>query len=273
MDEQTILLCKGENKLMGNKARIITYNISESFNLVRWCLVVIAFAFVAIVSTAKYIQLSDATSITFSSLETTYLILNDTISVIYIYLPLYLFVVCGLMFDDNFGSLEVLKCGSRGKWLATKYVTLLFYTFMFFVFLFAMNFLISYQVFPYSDKWSSDFMNVQVLLGQEVRNFSYGPMVTIGLSLASVFFLYLFAGTVSIIFSVITNKEAYALLFSLVIGILVSISFVMGIESMAQKNTSTFLLQNGLLVIGTIIILMITTYIVRTKDFTMQKRS
>lgn len=252
--------------------RIISYNISESFNLVRWCLVAIAFAFVAIVSVAKYVNLSDATSITFSSLETTYLILNDTISVVYIYLPLYLFVICGLMFDDNFGSLDIIKCGSRTKWLAGKYITLLFYTLMFFILLFGMNFLISDQVFPYSAKWSSDFMNVQVLLGQEVRNFAYGPMQTIGLSLLSVFFLYLFAGTVSIVFSVLTNKEALALLFSLVIGILVSISFVMGFEMMAQKNIGAFMLQNSLLMIGTVITLLITSRVVNHKDFSIQKK-
>lgn len=252
--------------------KIIIYNISESFNVVRWCLIAITFAFVAIVSIAKYINLSDATSITFSSLETTYLILNDTVSIVYIYLPLYLFVICGLMFDDNFGSLDIIKCKSPGKWLANKYVTLLFYTLIFFAFLFGMNFLISYQVFPYSSSWSSDFMNVQILLGQEVRNFAYGPLITIGLSLASVFFLYLFAGTVSIVFSVITNKEAYALLFSLMIGILTNISFIAGFDIMNQKNTTAFLFQNSLLIIGTLVMILIAKSIVNTKDFTIQKK-
>ena len=90
-------------------AKMIRYNISESFNLVRWCLTIIAFAFACVVSVAKYIQISDMTAITFSSLEITYLILNDTVSLIYIYLPLYLFLICGIMFDDNFGSLESLS--------------------------------------------------------------------------------------------------------------------------------------------------------------------
>ncbi|MDU7538059.1 MAG: hypothetical protein E7K67_13830, partial [Peptostreptococcaceae bacterium] len=102
-------------------AKMIRYNISESFNLVRWCLTIIAFAFACVVSVAKYIQISDMTAITFSSLEITYLILNDTVSIIYIYLPLYLFLICGIMFDDNFGSLEVIKCQSRGKWLVGKW--------------------------------------------------------------------------------------------------------------------------------------------------------
>ncbi|MEG0579549.1 MAG: hypothetical protein RR490_06500 [Niameybacter sp.] len=39
--------------------KMIRYNISESFNVVRWCLTLLAFSFVAVVSVAKYIQLSD----------------------------------------------------------------------------------------------------------------------------------------------------------------------------------------------------------------------
>lgn len=253
-------------------AKMIRYNLSESFNLVRWCLTIIAFAFVAVVSVAKYIQISDTTAITFSSLEITYLILNDTMSVIYIYLPLYLFLVCGMMFDDNFGSLEVIKCQSRGKWFFSKWVTLLFYTILFFIALFGLNFLISDQVFPFSVNWSSDFINVQIIMGQSARNFIYGPLQTIGLSLASVFALYLTIGMLSMIFALITNKEASALFLSLIIGILISIAFVYGLELTSKMSLEAFAWRNGILSGCMLLIWGIALCITYTKDFNMERK-
>lgn len=253
-------------------AKMIRYNISESFNLVRWCLTIIAFAFVAVVSVAKYIQISDMTSITFSSLETTYLILNDTISIIYIYLPLYLFLVCGIMFDDNFGSLEVIKCQSRGKWLLSKWVTLLFYTIIFFVALFGLNFLISDQVFPFSTSWSSDFINVQIIMGQSAKNFIYTPVQTIGLSLISVFALYLTLGMLSMVFALLTNKEAYALFASLVVGILISVTFVYGLALTSKMSLDAFAWRNGILAIGMLVIGCLALRITYRRDFNIERK-
>ncbi|MEF9960368.1 MAG: hypothetical protein RSF92_10995 [Niameybacter sp.] len=252
--------------------KMIRYNISESFNVVRWCLTLLAFSFVAVVSVAKYIQLSDMTAITFSSLETTYLILNDTMSVVYIYLPLYLFLMCGLMFDDNFGALEVIKCKSRGKWYLGKWVTLLFYTLVFFICLFGMNFLICNQVFPYSTSWSSDFLRVQVMMGQSARNFLYGPIETIGLSLGSVFFLYLVAGMMSMFFSLLTNKEAYAFFISLILGILISVAFVYGLKMTSQLSFDAFMWRNGILFVGTCLVGALGLHYTYKKDFNLEQK-
>lgn len=252
--------------------RIMSYNISESFNLVRWCLTVIAFSFVAVVSVAKFVQLSDIAAITFTSLEITYLILNDTTSIIYIYLPLYLFLICGIMFDDNFGTLEVIKCGSRMKWVMSKFMTLFFYTVMFFMTLFLINFLISNQVFPYKQEWSSDFLKVQVMMGESVKNFMYPPLVTIGLSVCSTFFLYLCAGSISVFFSLLTNKEAYALFGSLACGIGISTLFVFGLEMTKGMSVQAFAIQNGLLVVGSILVIIMSVLITNRKDFHIEKR-
>lgn len=252
--------------------KMLRYNISESFNVVRWCLTLVAFSFVAVVSVAKYIQLSDMTAITFSSLETTYLILNDTMSVVYIYLPLYLFLMCGLMFDDNFGALEVIKCKSRGKWYLCKWLTLLFYTIVFFICLFGMNFLICNQVFPYSTSWSSDFLHVQVMLGQSAKNFFYGPIETVGMSLISVFFLYLVAGMMSMFFSMITNKEAYAFFISLVLGILISVAFVYGMKLTSQLSFEAFMWRNGMLFVGALFIGVLGLWHTYQKDFKLESK-
>lgn len=252
--------------------RIISYNISESFNVVRWCIAVIAFAFVAVVSVAKYVELSNMAAITFSSLETTYLILNDPTNIAYIYLPLYLFLICGIMFDDNFGTLEVIKCRSRRNWIISKYTTLLFYTVMYFVVLFVMNFLISDQVFPYSQVWSSDFVNVQVLMGQSPKNFVFTPLVTIGLSLASMFSLYLCAGTCSVVFSLVTNREADALFLSLGIGIILSTLFVFVLDMTSQMSVQAFGFRNGILWAIIFVLCTVAYSLTNRRDFNMSRR-
>lgn len=252
--------------------KMIGYNVSESFNVVRWCLTLIAFAFVAVVSVAKYIQLSDMTSITYSSLETTYLILNDTMSIVYIYLPLYVFLMCGLMFDDNFGALEVVKCESRGKWYLGKWVTLLIYTVLFFLCLLGMNLIICNQVFQYSTSWSHDFLRVQVMMGQSAKNFMYDPIQTIGMSLISVFFLYLVAGMLSMFFSLCLGKEAYAFILSLVLGILISILFVYGLKITGQMSIQAFLWRNGFLLCGTGIVGGLGLLHTYKKDFNLEYR-
>lgn len=253
-------------------AKIIRYNISESFNLVRWCLAIIAFAFTCVVSVAKYIQLSDMTAITFSSLEITYLILNDTVSITYIYLPLYLFLICGMMFDDHFGLLEVIKCQSRGKWLMGKWVTLLFYTILFFGVLFTINFVISTQVFPFSQSWSSDFLKVQVTMGQSAQNFLYTPFQTIGLSLISVFSLYLAVGMLSMLFSLLTHKEVYALFFSLIIGILTSTLFIEGLALTKQMSVVSFAWRNGILLVSMIVTFTGALWMTYQRDFNAERK-
>lgn len=252
--------------------RIISYNISESFNLVRWCLVVIAFSFVAVVSVAKYVELSDLTALTYSSLETTYLVLNDTTSIIYIYLPLYLFLICGVMFDDNFGSLEVIKCGSRRNWVLGKFATLLFYTMLYFIVLVGINYLISDQVFPFSRVWSQDFVKVQVMMGQDPRNFVYPPLVTMGLSIISVGCMYLCVGSISVCFSLVTHKEAYALLFSLVCGIVISMLFVFGLELTTQVSVLGFAVRNGVLIGITVLMVIGSIIFANRKDFSIEKK-
>ncbi|QSX05411.1 hypothetical protein JYG23_12105 [Sedimentibacter sp. zth1] len=249
--------------------RNLRYNISESFNIFRWSLVIIIFSFVAVVSVYKYINLSNSVAITYTSLETTYLILNDTISIVYIYLPLYLFTICGLMLNDNFGSIEVLKCGSRGKWIFNKSMTLLFYTLIFFLILFCINFAISHRVFPYSSVWSTDFVKTQVSLGQEVINFTSSPIKTIGASLVTLFFVYLLSGNVSVLVSLITNKESVSLIASLIVGVIISILLTKIV--LFQKSIDIFKQYNFILIACIIIIFLVNYLIARKKDFNMGK--
>ncbi len=250
---------------------MLRYQLSQSFNAVRWCLCLIVFAFVAVVSVSKYITLSDAVAINFSSFEITYLILNDTVGITYIYLPTYLFLICGIMFDDNFGSLEVLQSGSRRNWFFFKYITFIFYTLLFFLGLFLMNFLIAYQVFPYINKWSSDFIKVRVMLGQQVRDFTYTPLQVIGTSLTATFLHYLCAGTISLWVAIKAKEEVYGLLSSLVIGLALHYLFN-ALPFIKQMNRQGYMLRNLSYLAITILFLILCSRVVYKKDFSIERK-
>ena len=252
--------------------RLLKYHILESFNVVRWCLLAIAFAFVAVVSVAKFVQMADLTTLTFSSLEVTYLILNDVTSMIFIYLPIYLFLVCGIMFENHFGELELLKSESRRRYFMAKWLTVLFYTLLFFGVLFIGNYLMSQQVFEHSAVWSSDFLKVQVMLGEDVQSFVHSPLMTIGLSLLSFFLLYFCVGTISMLLALVTRKEAYTLLIALVSGLGMSVLFMYGFEMTRGFSASGYVIQNGMLVVGILMVTLISIAYFNKKDFYMEKK-
>ena len=203
--------------------RTIKYNVSESFHVVRWAIAIAVVAFCSVVSIYKFIELSGTVDITFSSLETTYLVLNDSINKVYIYLPLYVFVICGIVFDDNFGAVEILKAGSRKRWMTSKIMTLFLYTCVFFAMLFFLNFSICNRVFPYSEYWSTDFVNCMVLQGDSAINYTNTPMLSLGAYFSFHFLLYFFVGMVSVLVSLCSDKEHIALVVSLVVGIALSL--------------------------------------------------
>ncbi|MFV0517448.1 MAG: hypothetical protein ACK5MV_08625 [Aminipila sp.] len=248
----------------------LRYNISESFNVVRWAIAIIIIAFVGVVNVYKYIELSDNVSITFSTLETTYLILNDFMSIVYIYLPIYIFTICGIMNADNFGLIEILKCGSRHRWVISKLFTLLFYTCAFFTLLFAVSFFISNQVFPYSSSWSSDFVKTQVAFGESVHKFVQNPFITILLQLGTLFLTYLISGAVSLWISLKTSKESLALLISILVGIIFSMTmFAVGF---GKHGALLYIGQYTALSIILIILVVTLCITAKRKDFDMLKK-
>ena len=104
----------------------------------RWCLAVIVISFVSVVSVYKYIDMSDMA--VFSSLETMYLIQTDTMNTVFIYLPLYLFIVSGIMFDDGFGETGILRFRSRREWTVIKALVYAVNTVLFFGVILLINF-------------------------------------------------------------------------------------------------------------------------------------
>ncbi|ONI38172.1 hypothetical protein AN639_08265 [Candidatus Epulonipiscium fishelsonii] len=245
---------------------MIKYNIWEHFNLIRWCTFIVTIVYVAVVSVAKYIQIADTTSVTFSALENLYLILNDQTNITYIYLPLYLFLICGMMFDDNFGGIEILRCKTRTNWLGKKMITLTFYTAIYFILLIWINFSATLSGFKYSINWSSDFVNVQVMTGQSVSNFKYSPLLTISLEIVSLFIVYLFLGILSIFIALLTNKEASTLFITLLIGIAINLI-------LSKRALEFIFLQNIVFLSILILLIKVCIALVQKKDFILNKKT
>ena len=193
------------------------FSLSEHIPAARWCLAMIVIAFTAVVSIYKYIDLAETA--TFSSFEALFLIITDITNVIFIYLPLYLFVVCGIMFDSGFGGIEILRCGSRPAWLAGKLITYIVNTVIFFGAVFVINFVVCSRVFYLSDTWSSGFVGVRVMMGYSAMDFSAPPIPTVIMASVSVLLLYMLCGTVNMLVSLLSGRESAALFFSLFAGI------------------------------------------------------
>lgn len=202
--------------------RKFLYNLSATFNPLRWALFVMVISFVAVVGVYEYIDLSASVAITFSSVETVFILLTNPANLAYIFLPLYLFIVCGLPNRAQFGYLEVVRYRSRGHWLFHKWLVLAVYTLLFFVGLMVIFTLIATQAFPYQSVWSSDFILLQVSLGQGVSNFVHPPLYTIGMSLLGACLLYFFAGSVTMLCGLISHSEPLSLFLSMVVGLVLA---------------------------------------------------
>lgn len=239
----------------------VIVSITGHFPVLRWCLSVIVIAFSAVVSVYKYIDMADTA--TFSSLEVMYMILTDVTNIVFIYLPLYLFIVSGIMFDEGFGEIGVVRYGSRKKWLFVKFLTYILNTLVFFGIILIINLTVSSQVFNYSDIWSGDFVGFRVMTGQPSSDFSYPPVPTIISASFGVFALYFFCGTVNMLVSLLTSKESAGLFISLIFGIL------LGLLNMILISGS---LMSQLIRIAVLTVMAVITYFLcmpflKRKDF------
>jgi hypothetical protein len=75
------------------------------------------------------------------------------------------------------------------------------------------------QVFPFSRSWSGGFVSFRVMTGPSALDFVYKPLATLGISMLSLFLLYLLCGAVSVLTAILTRREEIALLVSLLFGI------------------------------------------------------
>lgn len=199
------------------RLRGLRFSLTEHIPAARWCLALAVIAFTAAVSVRKYIDLAETAA--FSSFEAMFLIITDITNIVFIYLPLYLFTVCGIMFGGDFGGIDILRCGSRSRWLAGKAVTYAVNTLMFFAAVLIINIIVCSRTFEFSDVWSRGFVGFRAMNGSPAADFVSPPLPTIIGAASSALLLYLFCGMINMFFSLLTGRESAALFVSLFAGI------------------------------------------------------
>lgn len=243
------------------KLRGLGFSLSEHIPVARWCLALAVTAFTAAVSVYKYIDLADTA--TFSAPEVLFLILTDVMNIVFIYLPLYLFTVSGVVFDRGFGGIEVLRCGSRGAWLGGKLVTYLINTLIFFAALIAIDLAVASGAFGFSDAWSGDFVGFRVMLGQPAEDFAYPPVPTIIAAAAAVCLFYVLCGLVNMLVSLLTDRESVAMFVSLLVGIALGLANML----LASNGLMWQLMRCGGLLLLCAAVYGLCIAAVRKKDF------
>ncbi len=244
-----------------NKLRGAFFSLSEHIPAARWCLSLIVISFTAVVSVFKYIDLAETAA--FSAFEALFLILTDTMNIVFIYLPLYLFVVCGIMFDNGFGGIEILRCGSRGRWLTGKLLTYLLNTLIFFIFTLIINLAVCSAAFNKSDVWSGAFVGFRVMMGQPAGDFAYPPLPTISAACAALFMFYAMCGTINMLISLITDRESAALFGSLLAGIALGLlNMLIGTNDIISQ-----LVRFGVLFSTAAVLYAVSLLAIRRKDF------
>ena len=197
--------------------RGLRFSLTEHIPAARWCLALAVIAFTAAVSVRKYIDLAETAA--FYSFEGMVLIINDITKIVLIYKPRYHFNGFGIMFGEDFGGIDILRCGSRGRWLAGKAVTYGVNTALFFAAVAVVNLIVCSRTFEFSGVWSSGFVGFRVMTGSPAADFSAPPLPTIAGAALSAFLLYLFCGMINMFFSLLTGRESTALFVSLFAGI------------------------------------------------------
>ena len=242
------------------KLRGLPFSLCEHLPVARWCLALAVISFTAAVSVCKYIDLADTA--VFSSPEVLFLILTDVMNIVFIYLPLYLFTVSGITSDRGFGGIEPLRCGSRNAWLGGKLVTYLVNTLIFLAAMLGIDLAVCSGAFGFSSAWSGDFVGFRVMMGQPAEDFAFPPVPTIAAALAAVLLFYTLCGLVNMLVSLLTDKEAVAMLVSILFGIAV------GLANMLLQNGLPFqLLRCGALLLLCAAVYGLCMAAVRKKDF------
>ncbi len=197
--------------------RSAAFGLSEHIPAARWCLSLAAVAFAAAVSVSRYIDLADTAA--FSSFETLFMIMTDPVNIVFIYLPAYLFAVCGIMFVSGFGGIEVLRCHSRSDWLNGKLIVYAVNTLVFMAAVMIINFVVCSRSFFFSNVWSSGFVGFRAMMGNPASDFASSPVPTLTFASMAVLMFYFFCGMVNMLASIVSGRESAALFISLIAGI------------------------------------------------------
>ena len=189
------------------------------FSLPRWLLAAAAAAFSATVSLFRYVDSAWLLDVHLSAEEVCILVLRSPVNAAFIYLPLYLFLACGIAGDLGSSPQALLLCGSRRRYLALLVTRLALVTAAFLALVTAITGAIALQIFPHSSLWSRDFLAWQALEGQSPLAFTLGPLPALGLQLLCRGAAYWLAGCLCLLCGVLWKSELLSLALGLLCGL------------------------------------------------------
>jgi hypothetical protein len=199
--------------------RILKLSLSEDFPALRFCAAAIVAAFTAVVTVYKLIDISDAVSSGYTAPETVMLIFTDIINCVFIYTPLYLFIIESAVTRQKFGVLDIVKSGSRIKIAVMNFIKVIFYTVIFFILLLIINGATSAASFPVVFSWSQAFAGTSTLFGYGINTFGSEIMPFIISKLAVIFLSLTLCGMINTVLSDAFKKQEYAFPVTAVAGI------------------------------------------------------
>jgi hypothetical protein len=198
--------------------RFLKISLIEDFPAMRLVTAAALIAFAAVVSVYKFIDLSDAVSSLFSAPETAVLILSDVINRVFIFLPLYIFIVTGARVSAGLGTNGIILQKSRRGVAVNALFKVLFYTVIFFAILLIIVLTTTGAAFPQANDFTRTFFGAAGSYGFSNDVLRGTPHALLSLETISMFLTYLTIGSLSFIISFFT-KEGAAFVLTVIIGI------------------------------------------------------
>jgi hypothetical protein len=198
--------------------RFLKISLWEDFPAFRLVVAAAVMAFAALVSVYKLIDLSDAVSSLFSAPETAVLILSDLINRVFIFLPLYIFVITGARTAAGMGTAGIILQGNRNGVAVNAFIKVLFYTVIFFAILLIIVLTTTGAAFPQANNFTRTFFGAAGSYGFSNDVLRGTPQSLVSLETLSMFATYLTIGSISCFISFLV-KEGAAFVLTVIIGI------------------------------------------------------
>ncbi|MDR0986843.1 MAG: hypothetical protein LBL98_04005 [Ruminococcus sp.] len=227
--------------------RYLKISLTEDFPTFRLIIAAFVTAFAVTVTVYKHIDLSDSVSASFSAPETIILTLTDMINRVFIFLPLYIFVISGAKSTD-LGNTGVIMQRSRPGLVTLEIIKVLFYTLIFFVILLIIVLATSNAAFPQAEDFTRTFFGASSSYGISSDVLRGTPLTAVVNLFTSMFLTYFTIGIINMFLSFMLKEEA-AFVLTVIIGILSEILITayripLSLSACAVFILASFLLMN-----------------------------
>ncbi|MDR0975165.1 MAG: hypothetical protein LBL80_05685 [Ruminococcus sp.] len=198
--------------------KYLKISLTEDFPALRLIITSLVIAFAVTVTVYKHIDLSDSVSASFSAPEAIILTLTDMINRVFIFLPLYIFVISGTK-NVGLGNTGTVLQRSRPGLVALEIIKVLFYTLIFFGILLIIVLATSNAAFPQAEDFTRTFFGASSSFGIRSDVLQGTPQTAVTNLFTSMFLTYFTIGIINMFLSLLLKEEA-AFVLTVIIGIL-----------------------------------------------------